>query len=75
VAAVAVEGRRSVCALLKKLRALRGLGVAAFAEAFLAARRISRQLDEWEIEAERPDGLPFAPMAIDAIEQILVAIA
>jgi hypothetical protein len=49
--------------------------MAAFAEAFLAARRISRQLDEWEIEAERPAGLPFAPMAIDAIEQILVAIA
>jgi hypothetical protein len=34
---------------------------------------LNRQLDEWEIEAERPEGLPFAPLAVDAIEQALAA--
>ena len=36
---------------------------------------LTRQLDEWEIEAERPEGLAFAPLAIDAIGQALAAIA
>ena len=35
---------------------------------------LNRQLDEWELEAERPEGLPFAPCVIDALEQILAAI-
>jgi len=35
---------------------------------------LNRQLDEWEIEAERPYAIAFAPMAIDAIENILAAI-
>jgi hypothetical protein len=32
---------------------------------------LNRQLDEWELEAERPEGLPFAPLAVDAIERAL----
>jgi hypothetical protein len=35
---------------------------------------LNRQLDEWELEAERAEGLPFARDAIDALEQILDAI-
>jgi hypothetical protein len=32
---------------------------------------LTRQLDEWELEAERPEGLPWAPLAVDAIERAL----
>jgi hypothetical protein len=32
------------------------------------------QLDEWEIEAERPNGTPYAPRVVDAIGQALVRI-
>jgi hypothetical protein len=32
---------------------------------------LSRQLDEWELEAERPDSIPFAPQVVAAIEQAL----
>lgn len=35
---------------------------------------LNRQLDEWEIEAERPEGEPVAPLVIAALEQILDAI-
>jgi hypothetical protein len=31
---------------------------------------LNRQLDEWELEAERPEGEPIAPLVIDALEQI-----
>jgi hypothetical protein len=34
---------------------------------------LNRQLDEWEIEAERTEELPFAPLAVDAIEQAIAA--
>lgn len=36
---------------------------------------INRQLDEWELEAERPDGLPFAQDVAGALGQILDAVA
>jgi len=36
---------------------------------------LTRQLDEWELEAERPEGEPIAPLVIDALEQNLAAIA
>jgi hypothetical protein len=32
---------------------------------------LNLQIDEWELEAERPEGLPFAPLAVDAIERAL----
>jgi hypothetical protein len=32
---------------------------------------LNRQLDEWELEAERPEGLPWAPLVVDAIERAL----
>jgi hypothetical protein len=32
---------------------------------------LNRQLDEWELEVERPEGLPWAPLAVDAIERAL----
>jgi len=32
---------------------------------------LTRQIDEWELEAERPDGIPFAAGAIEALELIL----
>jgi hypothetical protein len=32
---------------------------------------LSRQLDEWDLEAMRPEGLPWAPLAVDAIERAL----
>jgi hypothetical protein len=36
---------------------------------------LNRQLDEWELEAEHADGVVFAPLAINAIEQALATIA
>jgi hypothetical protein len=36
---------------------------------------LNRQLDEWELEAERPEGEPIAPLVIDALERILDAVA
>jgi hypothetical protein len=35
---------------------------------------LNRQLDEWELEAERPDREPIAPLVIDAIEQSIDAL-
>jgi hypothetical protein len=32
---------------------------------------LNRQLDEWELEAERREGLPWAPLVVDAIERAL----
>jgi hypothetical protein len=32
---------------------------------------LNRQLDEWELEAERDEGLPWAPLVVDAIERAL----
>jgi hypothetical protein len=32
---------------------------------------LNRQLDEWELEAERPEGLPWAPLVVNAIEWAL----
>ena len=36
---------------------------------------LNRQLDEWELVAERPEGEPIAPLVIDALERILDAVA
>lgn len=35
---------------------------------------LNHQLDEWELEAERPEGEPIAPLVIGALERILDAI-
>jgi hypothetical protein len=35
---------------------------------------LTRQLDEWELEAERKEALPFAHDVIDALEQITDAV-
>jgi hypothetical protein len=35
---------------------------------------LNRQLDEWELVAERPEGEPIAPLVIDALEQIIDAL-
>jgi hypothetical protein len=32
---------------------------------------LNRQLDEWELEAQRREGLPWAPLVVDAIERAL----
>lgn len=33
---------------------------------------LNRQLDEWELEAERQDGVPFAPRVVDCLTNLLV---
>lgn len=32
---------------------------------------LNRQLDEWELEAERPEGLPFAPRVVTHLTVLL----
>jgi hypothetical protein len=36
---------------------------------------LSRQVEEWEIEAERPEGEPIAGQVVEALEQTLGSIA